>query len=593
MDGINLYLACIYLYNIFEFYLLFYIDIIVWFLLVKYIILLKKGGFFVLLIECKDIKKFYGDRLILKIDNLNIYSDDRIGIVGLNGSGKTTLINLLSRNLEPEEGWVKLYSKYEYVTQLENSCYKNISNEMASRFGIKTFWSENMSGGEKTSFKLAGALSNNSPIIFADEPTSNLDLNGVQIIEDMLMKYKGALVLVSHDRKILDKLCNRILEIKDGQIKIYNGNYSFYKQQKIHEEERVRFEYEEYVKEKKRLCEAVYETKEKVKSIKRTPKRMGNSEARLHKMGGQRAKSNLNRKVKNLKKRIDNLDQKEKPIEQPKIKIDFSNTGKIYNKIIIEGKKVNKVFGDNIIFDNADFQLYNGSKTALIGENGSGKSTLIKMIMNNEESIKIHKDAKIGYFSQDINVLNKKLNIFENVTNTSVYPESFARLLLARLLFKGEDIFKDIDMLSGGEMVKASFAKILLKDFNLLILDEPTNYLDINSLEVIEEALEEYDRTLLFVSHDRNFIDSLADRIMIIENRKIQMFTGTYKEYLSKKNSSDRSEDCDKKIIILQNRLSEVIGRLSLQVKKEEKEALEKEYYEILDKLKKLKESRE
>lgn len=542
-----------------------------------------------LLIEVSKIKKYFGDRLILDIDNLKIYSEDRIGIIGRNGVGKTTLLNILSQRLEPDEGWVKLYGAYSYISQLEEPNRKNINGEIASKFGVKTKWNNHMSGGEKTRFKLANALDDNSIIMFADEPTSNVDMEGIQLMEEMFGEYKGALIVISHDRGFLDKLCNKILEIENSKIKVYNGNYTDYKNQKTKEKERAEFEYEEYIKEKKRLEEVITSTKQKVKSMRKTPKRMGNSEARLHKMGPQKARANLERAVKNVEKRIEHLEIKEKPKEQLGIKLDVLDSNRLYGKIIIEGKNINKAFGKNIIFKNAEFNIYNGSKIALIGLNGCGKSTLIKMIMNNDDNIKIALGAKIGYFSQDMNILDVNLNILENVMETSIYPESFARLLLARLLFKREDIYKKVNVLSGGERVKVSFAKIVLQDINLLILDEPTNYMDIDALEVIEETLKNYDRTLLFVSHDRRFVNSVADCIMTIENYKIKMFTGNYTEYLSRKNKylNNDEEEVKRQIIILKNRLSEVIGRLSMPSKHDDIEALDKEYHEILGELKK------
>ena len=542
-----------------------------------------------LLIECSKIKKYFGDRLILNIDNLKVYYDDRIGIVGLNGSGKTTLINILSQRSDPDEGWVKLNGKAGYMSQTEAPDSKFISGEMASKLGVKTIWNENMSGGEKTRFKLAGALENESSILFADEPTSNLDIDGIEIMEEKFSEYSGALIIISHDRSFLDKLCSKILEIENGSINIYNGNYSNYKEQKTLERERAQFEYDEYVNEKKRLERVVIDTKQKAKNIKKAPKRMGNSEARLHKMGGQKAKKNLDKKVKNVVKRLKQIEPKEKPPFQSKIKIDISDANKLHNKIIIEGKKINKKFESKIIFNNAEFNIYNGTKTALIGPNGCGKSTLIKMIINNEDSIKIAHGAKIGYFSQDMSILNNSLSIIDNVMENSPYPESFARLLLARLLFKGDSIYKRVDLLSGGEQVKISFAKILLQDINMLILDEPTNYLDIYSLEVIEETLREYDKTLLVVSHDRRFIDSVVNQVMVIENHKIKLFTCTYAEYMEKISSKPNIEDIRQEIILSENRLSEIIGKLSMQLKKEDMEALDKEYYEALDKLKRLK----
>ncbi|MBM7684692.1 ribosomal protection-like ABC-F family protein [Defluviitalea raffinosedens] len=546
-----------------------------------------------LLLEAKNIKKYFGDRLILDIEGLNIYSEDRIGIVGVNGAGKTTLINVLSKKLEPDEGWVKLYGNYSHISQLDAPDGQTLSNEMASKFGVPRTWSMYMSGGEKTRFKLAIALEEKSALIFADEPTSNVDMEGIELMEKRFEEYNEALLIISHDRDFLDRLCNKILEIEHGKIKIYNGNYSDYAAQKKQEVERAQFEYEAYIKEKKRLQEVILETKQKVKSIKKAPRRMGNSEARLHrKIGNQKAKANLERAIKNIEKRIEHLEVKEKPKEQESIKLDLQDANKIYSKILIEGRNIYKAFGDKMIFENAEFSIYNSSKIALIGPNGCGKTTLIKMIMNKEAPVKVAQGAKIGYFSQDMSILKDDLSIIENIMESSIYPENFVRTLLARLLFKREDVYKKVNVLSGGERVKVSFAKILLQDINLLILDEPTNYMDINSLEVVENALKDYDRTLLFVSHDRRFVESVANHIMTIENYKIKTFKGTYKEYLASKDTAKRSnekEEIQKQILILQNRLSEVIGKLSMPSPKDDVEALDREYYEILGQIKELK----
>ena len=250
--------------------------------------------------------------------------------------------------------------------------------------------------------------------------------------------------------------------------------------------------------------------------------------------------------------------------------MEIADSNQLYSKIVIEGEKVNKKFGEKILFEDAEFRIYNGSKIALIGPNGCGKSTLMKMIIDRDKGIKIAHGAKIGYFSQDMRILEEDLSILENVMKTSKYPETFVRTFLARLLFKQEDVYKKISVLSGGERVKVSFAKILLQDIHLLLLDEPTNYMDIHSIEVIEEALRAYDGTLLFVSHDRRLINAVADHIMAIENHKIRMFKGNYQEYLASKEKflEDGVEENEEQILILENRISEIIGRLSMPSQK-------------------------
>ena len=549
------------------------------------------GGVFILLVECRNLKKSYGDRLILDIENLCVYDQDRIGIVGVNGAGKTTLLNLLSQRIEPDEGWVKLYGKCSCISQLEPPEEEAIQQEIASKFKVPQIYHTSMSGGEKTRFKLAAGLSQNNTIIFADEPTSNMDIEGIQLVENSFAKFSGALVLISHDRDLLDSLCTKIIEIEEGKIKIYSGNYSEYIKQKTGERELAQFEYEQYVKEKKRLERVIISTREKVKSMRKNPRRMGNSEARLHKMGSQKAKANLDRTVKNVESRIQHLEVKEKPSKIEKIKLDIGDVQKLYNKVIIEGKELNKSFGEKVIFKNAQFHLEKGVKAGLIGPNGCGKTTLLKMILNQEPPIKIAPNVRIGYFSQELSILEENMSILDNVMAESVYEESFVRILLARLLFKGDSVYKKVRILSGGERVKVSFAKIICSDFNLLILDEPTNYLDLNSLEVVEEVLGEYEHSLLFVSHDRRFINSVANQIMTIEDHKIKTFKGSYEEYMASRTKvRDREkEQIEEEILLLETRLTEVISRISMPSKKDDPELLEAEYREILGQIRRLK----
>jgi macrolide transport system ATP-binding/permease protein len=548
-----------------------------------------------LLIEGGNIKKYYGDRLILSIENLKIYSEDRIGLVGLNGAGKTTLINILCGEANPDEGWVRRYGSYSVVDQLGTMEYEDIDKKAANKIGAASTWNNHLSGGEKTRFKIAKCLDKDSNIIFADEPTSNLDVEGIELLDNKFKEYKGALVIISHDREFLDKLCNKIIEVEDGKLKEYNGNYTAFKLQKDLERERSLFEFQQYGKEKKKLEAAIDETKQKVKSMRKTPARMGNSEARLYsKMGNQKAKANLDRAVKNMKARIDHLEVKEKPKKIESIKLDALGNGELHSKIVISGKNINKSFGDKIIFDNSEFDIYNGCRTALIGPNGSGKSTLIKMILEGDISIKTAKGAKIGYFSQDMNILREELSILENVMQDSIYDETFARILLSRLLFKNEEVYKKVKVLSGGEKVKASFAKVFLSDINLLILDEPTNYLDIYSLEVVEAALKEYERTVLFVSHDRRFVSTVASSILSIENHKLITSRVSYEEYMAKKDNKTEAgeDDLENQIFVLENRLSELISKISMPSKKDDAEKLDREYYEVLKKLQEFKRAR-
>ncbi|MCQ4922917.1 ABC-F type ribosomal protection protein [Tissierella carlieri] len=541
-----------------------------------------------LILDINNLKKYYGYRHILDIKDLKVYSGDKIGLVGLNGSGKTTLLNLISKEIYPEEGTIRTTIEPFYIKQLEDSSNKEVDKEYMSKFGLKDKNEQFMSGGELTRLKIAKFLTDDRKFLLADEPTSNLDFEGINLLIEKLSKFDGSMIITSHDRDLLDKVCNKIVEIEDGKIKIYEGNYSDYKAQKELEKKTQELEYEKYIREKERLQKALIDTKQNLEKIRTTPKRMGNSEARLHKMGGQVNKKKQDNKIKAIAKRIEKLEVKDKVKELEKINLDIRGE-EIFSKIVIEGKDITKAFGKKILFKNSDFQIYNKSKVGLIGDNGTGKTTLLKMILENAPNINISKKANIGYFSQNLNILDENKSIIENLLELNCLEQD-ARDILARFLFKRDDVYKKVSVLSGGEKVKVSLAKILLNNFNILILDEPTNYLDIYSIEAVEEALINYDGTLLFVSHDRRLIEKVADTIMVIENNKINTFQGTFNEYNNKalvNNSNDK--DLLYKKAILENKLSEVIGLLSISKNDEDKEKLDLEYQKILKELNEIK----
>ncbi|CAK7080929.1 ABC-F type ribosomal protection protein [Tissierella sp.] len=541
-----------------------------------------------LILDINNLKKYYGYRLILDIKDLKVYSGDKIGLVGLNGSGKTTLLNLISKEINPEEGTIRTTMEPFYIKQLEDSPNKEVDKEYMSKFGLKDKNEQFMSGGELTRLKIAKFLTDDRKFLLADEPTSNLDFEGINLLIEKLSKFDGSMIITSHDRDLLDKVCNKIIEIEDGKIKIYEGNYSDYKAQKELEKKTQELEYEKYIREKERLKKALIDTKQNLEKIRTTPKRMGNSEARLHKMGGQVNRKKQDNKVKAIAKRIEKLEVKDKVKELEKINLDIRGK-EIFSKIVIEGKDITKAFGKRILFKNSDFQIYNKSKVGLIGDNGTGKTTLLKMILENAPNINISKKANIGYFSQNLNILDENKSIIENLLELSCLEQE-ARDILARFLFKRDDVYKKVSVLSGGEKVKVSLAKILLNNFNILLLDEPTNYLDIYSIEAVEEALINYDGTLLFVSHDRRLIEKVADTIMVIENNKINTFQGTFNEYNNKALVNDsNNKDLLYRRAILENKLSEVIGLLSISKNDEEKEKLDLEYQKILKELNEIK----
>ncbi len=539
-----------------------------------------------------NVKKYYGDRLLLDIKKLEILKGDRIGLVGENGAGKSTLLKILIGEEEADSGSIYLTKSFSYISQVENPKEDSSLNKINSLFNAPIEYRDSLSGGEKVKLKISNALSENKELIIADEPTSNLDSNSIETLEKMFKNHTGSFILVSHDRNFLDALCNTIVEIDDGKLNVYKGNYTKYLELKKLEREHEKDEYTKYINEKRRLEEAITVKEQLRNNIKRTPKRMGNSEARLHKMGGQKSKKNMDNSIKAINSRIEHLDVKEKPKTEKQIKITVIKSLELTSKKPIEVKDLNLFVKDKILLSQASFKIKKGKKVALIGKNGSGKSTLLKeLIKNNNERIKISNNAVIGFLDQEQNILIQDKTILENIKINSSYEESFIRINLDGFGFKGDAVFKRISTLSGGEKVRVAICKLLLSDNNIIILDEPTNYLDIKCMESLENALKNTDKTLLIVSHDRKFISNICNSILEIENNKIFQFDGSYDQYISFKTNPkvDKNEKENKEnIMILENKLSEVISLLSFENNIEKKNQLEKKYLDILNKIKAL-----
>ncbi|MBU3132663.1 ATP-binding cassette domain-containing protein [Clostridium gasigenes] len=538
------------------------------------------------------IKKYYGDRLILDIEKFEIFKEDRIGLVGENGEGKTTLIKVLLGEINVEEGNVFLTDSHAYISQKEDYKGECILSKAKSLFNSPDQYKDYLSGGEKVKLKISKALSENRSIIIADEPTSNLDSSSVSILEKMLKSYNGAMLLVSHDREFLDSLCNIIVEIENGKLKFYKGNYSKYIKIKKEEIKREAVEYTDYIKEKERLNGIILEKRGLGDSIRKTPKRMGNSEARLHKMGGQKGKQKIDKNIKAVISRVEHLDVKEKPKATSEIKIRIQEGLEIISKNPIEINEFNVIIGERILIKEATFRIKRGKKIALLGENGCGKTTLLKAILKyDNEAIKINNRVVIGYFDQNQSILKDNKTILENIMEDSSYDQSFIRINLDGFGFKGDTVLKMVNSLSGGEKVKVALCKILLSDNNVLILDEPTNYLDIKSMEALEEALINMDKTVIMVSHDRKFIANVCDYIIEIENNMVKQFNGGYSEYIREKNKpkvNNKEKENKEKLMLLQNKLSEIISILSIGGNIVDKQKLEVEYEKIIKEINKL-----
>lgn len=537
-----------------------------------------------LVLEASNIKKYYGDRLILEFDELKVYNGDKIGIVGQNGSGKTTLLNILSNETEPDEGFVRRYCDAAYIRQFseESVC---ADSRTLKEFNLVQLTQQNaLSGGERTRIKIANALSCCSLLLFADEPTASLDYKGIELFKQKISKV-DTFLLISHDRDLLDELCNKIIEIKDGKLRTYNGNYSFYRKKLQEEMNRMQSEYLKYQDEKTRLEEVYAYRKRLASHISKKPRDKG---SRYSDSSGARSKGtqqkNMHRAANAILTRLEKLEAKEKPKEPPGIKLDFSLTCPPENKIVISAEKLSFSYDNKRIFHNATFRIYNGTKTAIWGENGAGKTTLLNLISGkSNESIHIVPKVRIGYMYQGFENLEHDKSVLENVMKDSVQTQTVARTILARLLIPGNDVYKKVGVLSGGERIKVSLAKLLVSNINVLLLDEPTNYLDMMSMEALENVLREYEGTVLFVSHDSAFINSVANRMLIIENQSIKEFDGNLQEYKASCQKTRETVKTEIDKAVLQMRISEIVAKLSRPGA--DKENLEAEYQSLIARL--------
>ncbi len=528
-----------------------------------------------LYLQAENIVVSFGEQKVLDFDRLTVYQGERIGLVGANGAGKTTLLRVLSGELEPDGGTLKTMCDTHYFRQFSEGVdpYELDGKEMKTMQVQDKVWQETVSGGEDTRMRLAWMFSSGKTLVFLDEPTANLDRKGITLLKKKLLEL-DTMIIVSHDRALLNAVCTRIVEIRDGRLTSYDGNYDDYSQQKEQAVQRQWTEYENYTSEKRRLEKVYLQKKEKAASIEKLPKGMSPREARLRNFISHHPKDAKARRMEgsaqNVLERIEHLEVKEKPRELPKIRPDFRLTNPPENAVVIRGEDIcfsyetgrpcpvptgftdaslaagnaMMVFGTGgslrngngkEIFRDASFQIRNRSRVAIVGENGAGKTTLLNLIRQeytpDSGSVYVVPKASIGLLDQNMASLDYEKTVLQNVMEVSVQTESIARTVLARLLLSAGDIRKKAGVLSGGERIKLAFARLFVGRANVLILDEPTNYLDIPSVEALEEMFSEYEGVLIFVSHDEAFIRGCATEILEVRDGKIINYPGTPEEY--------------------------------------------------------------
>ena len=337
------------------------------------------------------------------------------------------------------------------------------------------------------------------------------------MLEKMMAGYRGAILMISHDRTLLDRVCNKIWELEDGEIRVFDGNYSDWSQQKNRERNFQQFEYEQYQKEKRHLEKAADALHRKSQTMTKPPKRMGRSEWILYKGVASVQQGHVQSNKAAVLSRLEHLEKKEKPAELPHVSMKLPDAGRIHARYAATVKELTVNYGDNYVLNHATLYVESGKRTFLTGTNGAGKSTLIKAILQHAPGTFITSEARISYFSQDQDTLDPQKTVLENVTADAVYPQHICRAVLSNLYMSRDDMFKTVSVLSGGERVKTALAKVLVSGCNFMILDEPTNHMDVYTMEGLERLLESYDGTLLAVSHDRTLVEHLADAVFRVE----------------------------------------------------------------------------
>ena len=489
----------------------------------------------------QKITKSYNDNVILKDVTLSVNTGEVIALIGANGVGKTTLLKLLLGEISPDEGHI---TNHQEVVGYVPQELTHIENTIESSFGSIEPWRidyalnlvgldhipqarvlSGLSGGQKTRVAIAQVLAQDPEptVLLLDEPTNNLDTEGLAWLEGFVTRFKGAVLFVSHDRRFINAVATKVIELKDGITKQYGGNYDFYKQQKEIEHQVALEKYQKSQDEKKRLKKAMVAQQENSKHVHEHIKRKDNDKYQRD-FFRNRVSVKLGQKAKNLETRLEKLDDVQRP--QFDKNYGFSLDGATHSsKLLVEVRDIHKAYGNTHVLSGINFEIRGNVHIHIKGLNGTGKSTLLRLIAGQIKpdtgDIVYGNGVTIGYFSQDTDGIDYEKTVLGNLADSSASKEDIYRQ--ARSLgLDTESLQKMPEELSRGQQSKLAFTKLLLANHDLLILDEPTNHLDIPTKEQLEKALLGYQGAVLVASHDAYFLQQLKiDTILLIQDGKV------------------------------------------------------------------------
>jgi macrolide transport system ATP-binding/permease protein len=588
------------------------------------------------ILSCNRIVKEFGGITVLKNVSFEIMEGDRVGLVGINGAGKSTMANIIYGGLVPEDGQVLWYknnieigylhqgSRYSQIRVTKDKRSEEIEDgyneikegfkedfyQISSELGMKKVntWEEerlsNLSGGEKMKIALANIWSLNPDFLILDEPTNHLDYIGVQWLVEELRKYKGTILIISHDRYFLDKTVNKIIEIKEGSSDTYYGNYSFYREEKLRRYENQLNQYKLQETTKEKINEEISRLKnwsDKGHRDSKKKERAGIGKKEYFRVKAKKKDKQVKSKIKKLEKiQVSGV---EKPKEDKKIDFEFKES-KSKGTRIVEGNNMRKSYGDRTLFQDSSFYVKRGEKVGIFGENGCGKSTLLRILLGEEPldggEIFISSSVTKGYLSQEVLDPNMDVKVIDLFDIISREEGGKIRTLLDNMGFDEKMINKPLKALSHGELTRIRMTKLIIKNQELLILDEPLNHLDVYSREKLEEALLHYNGTILVVSHDRHMLENLCDVLLVFKDNKIIRVNETAREYLEnmdsersnehKKNSESKKDKekidarkNEEEKLIVENRIAFVLGEISkYSPGSKEYEELDVEFKELI-----------